>query len=364
MLAKAKKVFDKFKDKVNMKNYKKVLTSIGVVADTDYELEQYFTIVDTDEDGFVNYKDFEATLLAPLMDEAEISEGKIDDGLTISERSLLTLEKLSEFKELFDYYRKGKVAYIKDMKEDILLNIKGFSIKLTEFETFFKEFSDTDAVKDEQFFKIYNFYEEKIFEKAEVYDKNSSTANSKSNEVEIEEGDNYQTEANQFMEEVIIGEEMDTGNEEDNDKDPEVSLQDIVDHIIDTSSFTKMGKEQLSKIFNKIKVKVDQVNTKMQKLEKKSKKHKNANDVLKNEKEYFQKKVKDLKDANEELKEAKYKLECDVEDLMKFEQDFHRMIKQAEEKDIELMRLEDQIDEYKRAIRSLELKQKRYSIYF
>ena len=342
-----------------MKNYKKVLSAIGVVADTDYELEQYFTIVDTDEDGYVNYKDFEATLLAPLIDENEIPEDKQDDGLTVAERSLLTLEKLSEFNRLFDYYKKGKIAHIKEMKEDILMDIKGFAIKLTEFETFYKDFSDKDVVKEDQFFKIYNFYEERVLKKAEVYDKNSSTTDSKSGEVEIEE-DNENNDAYQYLEEVIIGEDVDTGKEEDNDKDPEVSLQDIIDHIIDTNTYVKMGQEQLSKIFNKIKVKVDQVNTKIQKMEKKSKKYKNANDVLKNEKEYFQKKVNDLKKTNEDLKEAKYKLECDVEDLMKFEQDFHRMVRQSEEKDVEIMKLEDEVEEFKRKVRSLEFKQKRY----
>lgn len=105
MLSKAKKVFDKFKDKVSMQKYKKVLSAIGVQVESEFELESYFSIVDLDEDGYVSYKDFEATILSPMMDDEAPVEEAVTDQLSIEERSLLTLEKLAEFKNLFDYYK-------------------------------------------------------------------------------------------------------------------------------------------------------------------------------------------------------------------------------------------------------------------
>lgn len=104
----------------------------------------------------------------------------------------------------------------------------------------------------------------------------------------------------------------------------------------------------------KLKSKVDKVNIKVQKLEKKDVKYKNKIDVLKNEKEYFKVKNNILKEENEKLKESNYSLECDVEDLMKFEKDFQRMVGQCEDKDIEILRLEDDIDGYKREIFNME----------
>jgi len=244
------------------------------------------------------------------------------------------------------------------MKEDILTNNKGYMIKLMEFDAFFKDFSETDSVKEDQFNEIYSFYEQKVFEKAAVLERGGS--DTKQSEVEIEEEVEGNADAYHYMEEVIIGGDQDDDNDNDNDgdKDPEVSLQDIIDHIVDTNSLATMKPDQLRKIFNKIKLKVDQVNEKMQDLEKKSSKYKTQNEKLKSEKEYFQKKVKDMKEKNEALKESKYKLECDVEDLMKFEKEFQRIVKQSEEKDIEIMKLEDDLDDYKRKIRSLEMRQR------
>jgi chromosome segregation ATPase len=109
------------------------------------------------------------------------------------------------------------------------------------------------------------------------------------------------------------------------------------------------------KIFVKIKNKVDKVNDKVQKIEKKMNRYKNDKDVLKNEKEYFQTKSNELQHQKELLTESTFKLEGDVEDLMKFEQDFQRMVRQNEEKDSEILKLEDEIDDYKLNVHSLQM---------
>jgi predicted small metal-binding protein len=258
------------------------------------------------------------------MDEEETTETTEDDGLTYAERSLLTLEKLSEFKQMFDYHKKDTKAKISQMREDIISNFKGFLIKISEFDAFFKRYDGSDTITEDEFYDTYNYYEQKILEKAAVYDEKTSEQ-SKEVDVAVDENEN-ENEANHYMEEVIIGDDSD--EEPEDDKDPEVSLQDIVDHIIDTGSLTAMNPQKIGKIFKKIKEKVDQVNVKMQTMDKKMASMKNKSDVYKNEKEYYTRKIDMLKAENSELSEAKYKLEADVEDLMKFEADFQRMVKQ------------------------------------
>lgn len=287
------------------------------------------------------------------MEEEESMDQFDNSDLSSAEQALLTLEKLSEFKSMYQYHKKEHHTKISDMREDILDDVKGFMITLTEFDTFFKDFENSDKIKEDQFFEIYNYYEQKVFEKASVFDGGSEPTNSEM-DVEVDDHEMGQhEEANHYMEEIVIGGDEDSEGET-NEKDPEVALQDIIDHIIDTGSIKNMKPDQLAKIIIKIKVKVDQVNDKMHKVEKKMKKYKNKNDVFKNEKEYFHKKVNELRDQNEDLKEAKYKLEGDVEDLMKFEQDFQRMVRQNEEKDSEIMRLEDEVDDFKLKMHSLQ----------
>ena len=370
MLERTKRVFDKHGGRVSISNYKKVLAAIAIVPEDDYVLGEYFNAVDLDGDGYVSYDDFKQCVLQPLMEDEDTGSHYEQQEINYEEQSLLTLEKLSEFKSMFEYHKKGKIAKIMDMREDIINSFKGFMIKLSEFDVFFKDFSEEDVVKEDQFYEIYNHYEQKILEKAAVYDNASGDMN-KEIDVEMEDVETQEHEdAYQYMEEVIIGGGDESEGHEDDDhdhddddgedeKDPEVALQDIVDHVVDSGSIHKMKPDQIRKLFHKIKSKVDKVNVKVQNLEKKNTQFKNQNDVFKNEKDFFQRKIKDLKEKNDSLKEAKYKLECDVEDLMKFEQDFQRMLKQNEEKDLEIIKLEDEIDEYKRQTRSLEMRLRR-----
>ena len=347
MLDRTKKVFNKYGGRVTLKKYKKVLAAINVVPEDNYMLQDYFDAVDQDGDGYISYNDFKECVLRPLMDD-DIEPEPTDptEGLSYMEKSICTLEKLAEFKNMYEYHKKGDSAKISEMREDIVTDHKGFMIKLTEFDTFFKDYEDSDKLKEDQFYEIFNFYEQKVLETAAVYEAGEET------QAEVDVDVNEQEEET-FMEEVIVAEQHDS-DDGDDDKDPEVSLQDIVDHIIDSQSLSRMKPEQLAKVFSKIKSKVDLINGKMHKMEKKQNKYKNQSDVLKNEKEYFQKKCKALKEENEELKESKYKLEGDVEDLMKFEQDFQRMVRQCEEKDAEIMQLEDTVDQYKREMHNLE----------
>ena len=350
MLKRTKKVFDKYKGNVAIKEYKKVLAAINIVPEDKETLEAYFDAVDLDGDGIISYDDFKECVLKPLMEEEESMDQGEDSQLSYAEQSLLTLEKLSEFKQMFKYHKKDKHASMEEMREDIISNYKGFIIKLPEFNAFFKDYEDIDIIKEDQFYEIYDYYEQKILEKAAVFDAMDPSSNP---EIDFEAEDTSvtnQNDASHYMEEIIIGDQSDDG---DNEKDPEVALQDIVDHIFDTGALEHMKPAQTIKIFSKIKDKVDLINTKMQTLEKKSTKFKNKNDILKNEKEYFHNKVGKLEETIESLKESKYKLEGDVEDLMKFEQDFQRMLRQNEDKDVEIIKLEDEIEENKRHIHSL-----------
>lgn len=348
MLDQTKKVFSKYGGRVTVKKYKKVLAAINIVPDDKEMLQEYFDAVDHDGDGYISYDDFKNCVLQPLMDE-EIDDQPTDplESLSYMERSICTLEKLAEFKNMFEYHKKGDAAKFSEMREDILTNHKGFMIKLSEFDTFFKDCDNSEKVKEDKFYEIFNFYEQKVLETADVYQTGQETQMEVDVDVEEEE---QKTE----MEEVVIAEQHDS-DEGDEDKDPEVSLQDMVDHIIDSESHYRMKPEQTAKIFLKIKNKVDQINSKMQTLEKKQNKYKNQHDVLKNEKEYYKTKCESLKEENEELKESKYKLESDVEDLMKFEQDFQRMVRQCEEKDTEIMQLEDEVEKEKKQMHYLRM---------
>jgi len=120
------------------------------------------------------------------------------------------------------------------------------------------------------------------------------------------------------------------------------------------NSLESITPQQTGQLILKLKGKIDKVNEKVQKLEKRSVKYKNKLEILKNEKEYFKGKNHTLKEQNENLQEKNYKLECDVEDLMKFEKDFQKMVAQCEEKDMEILRLEDEVDTHKREIFNIE----------
>ena len=157
--------------------------------------------------------------------EAEESQ-PVEEKLSYAEQSLLTLEKLSEFKNLFEYYKTNNHASITDMREDIFENFKGYVIKLGEFDTFFKDYEPGQSITEDQFFEIFNFYEQKILEKAAVYE-NSPEDTVSEIDVEIEETKGHQKEtSNQYLDEIIGDEDEDSGDEE---KDPEVALQDIID---------------------------------------------------------------------------------------------------------------------------------------
>jgi len=285
-----------------------------------------------------------------MQDEEEQESPQLQE-LSYIEKSLLTLEKLTEFKSMFEYYKSNNKASIKDMKQDILENFKGFVINLPEFDTFFKNYENDDVISEQQFYDIFNFYEQKIFEKASVFE---DTEGTHTKEVEFEESKLDQAEedeANKYLEEMVVDEESEEDTE---DKDPEVALQDIIDHVIDMNSLDTMTPQQVAKLIVKLKNKVDQVNVKVQKLEKKSNKNKNAAETYKNERDYFKNKSKDLKKENEKLHENNYKLEGDVEDLMKFEKDFQKILKESEEKDMEIIKLEDELEERSRELYNLE----------
>lgn len=358
LLSRSKKVFDKHNGRVTVGKFKKVLAVINVTPEDKHQLQEFFDAVDQDGDGYISYEDFKQTFIQPMMEEEDSVDRNEMQELSAAEQSLLTLEKLSEFKNMYEYHHKGKLARIMDMRDDIVKNQKGFLIKISEFDAFFKDFVNEEMINEEEFYELYNYYEQKVFEKASVFQNTPDGFNQEIDvEVDDEELDLGHTPS-QDIEEVVIGEAA--GEESDDDdhdeKDPEVGLQDIVDHVVDSGNITRMKPDQLNKLIRKIKNKVDKVNVKVQKLETKNEKYKNRYDVLKNEKDYFKRKIEDLKTKNEELKEAKYKLECDVEDLMKFEQDFQRMVKQCEDKDVELMKLEDEVEAYQRKNRQLEMK--------
>lgn len=71
---------------MNKKQYRLVLETIGVEVEDEFDLDNYFNVVDRDADGFVNYDDFETNLLDP---------GAFEGELTLED--FITVEKLSEF---------------------------------------------------------------------------------------------------------------------------------------------------------------------------------------------------------------------------------------------------------------------------
>lgn len=339
LLQSAQSIFKKFKDKVNMKNYRKVLSAISVEPEDDLELEQYFRVVDTDEDGYVSYADFEESILRPLMeaDQEQDDQNMEDDSFPVP--SLLTLEKLNEFKNMFEYHKKVDTANLREMRDDIINNYKGFSIKLSEFDYFFKPYEDHKSVKEEEFIDLYNYFEQKVLEKAAVFDIEDS---GHQKDVDVQMVDNENPDP-QTLEEVVISDsdDSDMGDEE---KDPEAIIRKIFEDSRKEGAHKQMPVEKVIKIFYKIKTIYDD---KADQLKDKNTAYKNKIDVVKNEKEYFKNKVEDLKKKNDELKEANYNLKCDVEDLMKFEADFQRMMKQNQEKDDDIMKLEDEVEKMK-----------------
>ena len=346
LLLKAKSVFDKYKNKVSMKNYRKVLQAISVIPEDDVELEQYFRVVDTNEDGYVSYQDFEDSILNPLIEE---EESVIDQTLTDSQvpSSLLTLEKLNEFKNLFEYYKKVDSCNINEMREDILQNLKGFFIKLTEFDAFYENHAHKQIIKEHEFIEICNFYEQKILEKAAVYDQDEK------DNVDVQMIDDENAN-NMSLEEVVMGE-----SDSDDAETEQSSPDEILNKLYEDLQKICLKKNEVNKIL-KIAYKVkniydDRLDTAKEKLTG----FKNKNDVLKNEKEYFKKKVESLKKKNEELKESNYNLKNDVDDLIKFEDDFQKMMRQNQQKDNEIMKLEDEVETYKLKIHSMELRCRR-----
>ncbi|CAI2364305.1 unnamed protein product [Moneuplotes crassus] len=352
LLKASSKVFKKYNGRVSMKRYKKVLESIGVIPEDEYQLQEYFQSVDQDGDGYVTYEDFEYCVLQPLIGEPEQETNTGTDDLSYAEQSLLTLEKLSEFKSLFNYYKKNNRAKISDMKQDILDNFKGFVITLSEFDTFFKDFEYDQSVKEDQFYDIFNFYEQKILEKASVFG-NRAEDTQKEIDVQMQNQQEEQKEekSSDYVDDIIGDGE---GSDDENEPDPETALQEIIDCVIDMDDFESMNTKQMGMIILKLKSKADKVCEKVERIEKKNTKYKNQLDVLKNEKEYFKNKNTKLQAQNEDLKEKNYKMEGDIEDLMRFENDFQRMVQQCEEKDMEILRLEDEVDDQKRKHYDLE----------
>lgn len=273
------------------------------------------------------------------------------DGLSYTEQSLLTLEKLSEFRSLFDYYKKNNRAKISEMKEDIFENFKGFVITMPEFDEFFKDYENDQAITEDQFFEIFNYYEQKVLQKASVFDNNEEDTQSEV-DVQIESSQpEEETKDSGAMMDNIIGE---AGSDNEDESDPEIALQEIIDCVIDMEDFNSMTTQQMGALIVKLKDKADKVVEKVAKIEKKKTKYHNKIDVLQGEVEYFKTKNGKLKTDNEELKDKTYKLEGDVEDLMKFEQDFQRMVKQCEDKDMEILQLEDDLEDKKKELYELE----------
>ena len=252
---------------------------------------------------------------------------------------------------MFEYHKKVDTANLLDMRDDIIENIKGFYIQLPEFDVFFKDYANQQYIKEPDFVEICNYYETKILEKAAVFDQNEAETQPN---VDVQMEDKSGAEP-QTLDEVVISDSDDSDMADGDENDPEAIIKRIFEASRGAGATKTMDVDKVIKMFYKFKNIYDD---KFDGLKDKTTSLKNKNDVLKNEKEYFKKKVDSQKSQISELKESNYNLKADVDDLMKFEKDFQKMLKQNQEKDDEIMKLEDQIDDFKHQIYSMQMRQK------